>query len=102
MLYKVIVGDDVFEHKYVTDTLSLLVLNNRASLDNEFNRQLFNSSDMAALRSGGGTVIYRRGNTFDYLIDLDHQRSQEKSELYDLFESIRASLKRDLKINMVL
>lgn len=102
--YKVLIGDNIFEYHYLTDTSNLIELNKHID-----GYPKLNNSDAEVLRSGGGTGLYLEKNpeVFIYIINIDFVLYEDgykifDNYLYEKFESIRKSIKRDMKINLII
>jgi hypothetical protein len=108
-IYKVIVGEDRFEYSYITDKISLPEFNKGVS-----GYPLLGSNDINLVGHGGGTVVFIANNNWGYaevdklsdgdhvyVIDIDFVLNMKgykvfDNSLYDKFESIRKSVKRDM------
>lgn len=116
-LYKVRYGQDegVFEYEHFLNSDSLKEINSKIgklimdNLESKEHFPLLNGDDMELLRGCGGTVIYKNDNwVIDYLIDLDFK---ETNEVFDVrladdwkskVRTLISSIKRDIKINLIL
>lgn len=114
-IYKVLISDSKFEHEFISDKCDLPTLNRLVMLSSRFANiynesgrylPLLNGSDSSLIRSVGGTVIYREGKEYLYLIDIDFVIDKNfnpaDDSLYYIFNDIRKSLKRDIKINDII
>jgi hypothetical protein len=106
-IYKVLVSDSKFEHEFISDKCDLPTLNRLVMLSSSGRYlPLLNSSDASLIKSVGGTVIYREGKEYSYLIDIDFVINKNfnpaDKSLYHIFNDIRKSLKRDIKINDII
>lgn len=103
-LYLVKIGDNLFEYEWVSNTASILELNNNIRLL-DFPR--LNSDDSQMIKNSGGTICYKDGIIMYWLVNIDHIQDEKigvilGKELTDIIQNIISRIKRDIKLNSIM
>jgi hypothetical protein len=103
-LYLVKIGDNLFEYEWVSNTSSILELNNNKKLAN-FPK--LNSDDSQMIKNSGGTICYKDGDIMYWLVNIDHIQDEKigvilGKELTDIIYNIISGIKRDIKLNSII
>lgn len=103
-LYLVKIGDNLFEYEWVSNTASILELNNNIRLL-DFPR--LNSDDSQMIKNSGGTICYKDGSIMYWLVNIDHIQDEKigvilGKELTDIIQNIISRIKRDIKLNSIM
>ena len=103
-LYLVKIGDNLFEYEWVSNTSSILELNNNIRL---LDFPKLNNIDSQMIRNSGGTVLYREDNILYWLVNIDHIQDEKigvilGKELTDIIQNIISRIKRDIKLNSIM
>lgn len=103
-LYLVKIGDNLFEYECVSNTDSILELNNNIRL---LDFPKLNNNDSQMIRNSGGTVLYREDNILYWLVNIDHIQDEKigvilGKELTDKIYNIISGIKRDIKLNSII
>jgi hypothetical protein len=103
-LYLVKIGDNLFEYEWVSNTSSILELNNNIRL---LDFPKLNNNDSQMIRNSGGTILYKEDNILYWLVNIDHIQDEKigvilGKELTDIIYNIISGIKRDIKLNSII
>lgn len=103
-LYLVKIGDNLFEYEWVSNTSSILELNNNIRL---LDFPKLNNDDSQMIRNSGGTILYKEDNILYWLVNIDHIQDEKigvilGKELTDIVYNIISGIKRDIKLNSII
>lgn len=102
-----VVFGNIFNYEYFSDNINLISLNSKLELIDSTNhnhgKAYLNNADISLLDGVGGCLVYRYGDVFEYLIDIDYDVcSNYPGLIFDLFRHFRDIIKRDLQISNIL
>lgn len=109
LIYLVKIGNNTLEYDYLTNSSSLLVINN--TLRDNYPISLYprlNNNSIMLLRYSGGTIVYRETNPekFVWLINLNHNTrnqyyvSEMNEKILNIINDVKIDM-RDVKISKI-